>query len=423
MKYKLIITTIFISFFSIAKAQAIETAQCENGYYVYFLNGIRTEEANAYINANRVRLMFNNEYNGEPLSVWTSYNKMDGLKGLGDLVEVFAQKMAEDPTLKWQLFFRWVSGKFISSSLSIALQDYIDTNGTQKLSQAVASLSSPQAYSDEVVVKLSETYQQSLLAGKRVMVVSHSQGNLYANAIYGRLQSINSDAYNLNAFGIAGVASPANFVATGDDWVTSDTDHVIDLLRLFAPATLSSNDPTVPFYTSEDILGHGFSEIYTNPLFENLRNHTKNVMLSTLARLSTVTPSGSGGPITATLTWSSPGDIDLHTYDPASHVYYANSRSSIGYLDVDDTTGTGPEHYYASCDNFQTGNYSFGVNYYSGSGTKQATIKLSVLGVDYPARTVTVTSPRGSSGNNSPTILYRVLIENTVGGGWSATIQ
>jgi len=146
-------------------------------------------------------------------------------------------------------------------------------------------------------------------------------------------------------------------------------------------------------------------------------------MTSTLARISNVTTQFAGGPITATLTWSSPGDIDLHTYDPAAHVYYAARQSSIGYLDRDDTTGTGPEHYYASCNNFQAGNYSFGVNYYSGSGAKQATIKLSVLGVDYPARSVTVTSPRGSSGNNSPTILYNVLIENSNNGGYKATVQ
>lgn len=368
--------------------------------------------------------MLGNTYNNEHLSVFTSYNPTDGFLGAGDLIEVFAQKLNEDPTLKWQLFFRWITGSFITQALSIALQDYININGTQKLAQAITKLSSPLGYTDSVVVGHSQTYEQALLAGKRVMLVSHSQGNLYANAIYGRLQNKNSSEYDLKAFGMAGVASPANFVATGDGYVTSDTDHIIDVLRLLAPATLPSNDSSVPFTTSEDRLGHGFIEIYTNQVFGVIREHVKNVMNSTLARISTITPNFTGGPITATLTWDSPGDIDLHTFEPSgSHVYYANLQGVVGFLDRDDVSGTGPEHYFASCQNFMLGNYAFGVNYYSGSGLKRATVKLSVLGVDYPARSVIVTVPRSSSGNNSPIMLWNINIRFSDINGYTATVQ
>jgi len=233
-------------------AQVPDTSLCQTGYRVYFGNGVKAPDAiHKYDAAYRVKDMLGPTYGDqrEPVEYWISYNPTDGM--LGDLLEAFAQKRAEDPTLSWQLFFRWVSGEFISTSLLVALEDYFGTTGAQKIAQAAAKLSSPQAYTDPVVIGHSSSYESALLEGKRVMVVAHSQGNLYANAAYGRLRNINSSEYDLGAFGIAAVASPANFVATadkGDSWVTSDTDHVIDAVRIVAPATLSGNDNSVPFF-------------------------------------------------------------------------------------------------------------------------------------------------------------------------------
>lgn len=397
----------------------VDSSLCSGGYSVYYLNGVYNEPAEVYDNARNVQEMLGNSFDGEPLTVSASVNPSSIV---GDAVEVFAQKLAEDPTLKWQLFFRWFSGEFITSSLTIALDDFIGTAVTQKFAQAVSSLSSPQAYSDAVVVSHAQTYAAQLTSGRRVMAVAHSQGNLYANAIYGRLQSVNSGRYNLSAFGIAGAASPANFVATGDGYVTSDGDHVIDALRILAPAVLPSNDSSVPTFTTADVLGHNFKNIYINPQF-NIRGHVNEVMLTTLGRISTQILTSASGPITATLTWSSPGDVDLHSFEPDFHVYYGARQGSIGFLDKDDTSGTGPEHYYASCQSFAPGSYAFGANYYSGIGSKQATIKLSVLGVDYPARTVLLSAPLGSSGNNSPVILWRVLVEQDQQGSFTAKIQ
>lgn len=412
------------AFTSCALAQSTDSSLCSSGYSVFFGNGVRTEPAGAYASGAIVSSLLGNSYNQEPITVRVSYNPTSGI--LIDLLEAFAQKLTEDPTLSWQLFFRWVSGRFISTSLLNILEDYFGTTGGHKIAQAAASLSSPQAYTDTTVVAHASNYQSALLAGQRVMVVAHSQGNLYANAAFGRLRSTNTGAYNLNAFGIAAVATPANFVGTGDTYVTSDTDRVIDAVRIIAPATLPENDNSVPDFPAADKTGHGFQEIYTNSQFPAIRDHTKNVMYTTLARIAAVTPSPSAnGPITATLTWSSPGDVDLHTYEPPFnfHVFYAARNGTVGFLDRDDTTGTGPEHYYTSCNNFKAGTYTFGVNYYSGSGTKQASVKLSVLGVDYPARSVTLTTPLGSSGDNSPVILYRVTISPNGRGGYQSTIQ
>lgn len=58
------------------------------------------------------------------------------------------------------------------------------------------------------------------------------------------------------------------------------------------------------------------------------------------------------GPITVEITWDDTEDIDLHISEPdTTHVFYANPKGTVGYLDVDDLDQYGPEHYYASYDN------------------------------------------------------------------------
>lgn len=408
---------------STVSAQQVDTSLCASGYSVFFGNGIRTDIIKAQANARRVRAMLGLEYDGESMTYDVSYNPTENI--FGDLLEVFEMKLAEDRTLSWQLFFRWVSGEFVSSSLQNILEDYFGFDGPNRIEEAAARLSGPTGYTDRTVVQHVSNYDSELLAGKRVLVVSHSQGNLYSNAAYSGLQRLGRTDYDLNAFGIAAIATPATNVSNGDDYVTSDTDLVIDSLRnIVSPATLAANDFSVPSFPAGDRLGHGFNEVYTSQSYPGIRTHSLNVMHSALARLSNVTPSEAAfGPLTATLTWNINGDVDLHTYEPAAHVYYAARTGYVGYLDRDDTVTTGPEHYYTSCGDFAEGNYRFGVNYYSGSGPRTASIQLSVLGVNYPARSIVLTTPEGSGGNNSPSILFDVDVVADGNGGYRATVR
>lgn len=72
------------------------------------------------------------------------------------------------------------------------------------------------------------------------------------------------------------------------------------------------------------------------------------------------------GPITITLSWDIQRDIDLHIIEPnGKHVYWADRRGTSGYLDVDDVSSFGPEHYYTNC-NLQTGNYTVYLYFFSG---------------------------------------------------------
>jgi uncharacterized protein YfaP (DUF2135 family) len=77
--------------------------------------------------------------------------------------------------------------------------------------------------------------------------------------------------------------------------------------------------------------------------------------------------------IKVTLTWEQNGtDVDLYTYEPNGGVsWYADmTTASGGELDIDNTTGFGPEHYTAGKEP-PKGKYRIRLHYYSDHGTQQ----------------------------------------------------
>jgi hypothetical protein len=429
-KMKSIFLAFLLIFFLSHIASADNTqplsSSCTSGYVVLFGNGVNNDPVNNILSKGRIRAYLGKNYNNEPITYGFLPNPgSNGSNLLLDLLTVFEQKMAEDPTLSWSIFLDFINGRTVNHAIVNFLSDYflnIQIDPTVQLKQQLAQFSQ---YSDSTVNNQVTLLTTQLTQGKKVMVVAHSQGNLYANAAYYKLAS--NPNIDIGAFGIAGVANPANEVAGGtppytDRYVTSKNDMVINALRALQPATLPYNDTSVPINT-DDLLGHGFLEIYMNLNYASIRSHTTSVMDATLSGLHS-NIANTNGPVTATLVWDIPGDVDLHIYEPSgTHVYYAARQGQAGYLDRDDTVGTGPEHYYTSCQNPIPGTYQFGVNYYAGSGAKTATVRLDVLGQILPGRSVVLPQARYSSGNNSPSILFNLnLIENQ-DGTFSYTLQ
>jgi uncharacterized protein YfaP (DUF2135 family) len=85
----------------------------------------------------------------------------------------------------------------------------------------------------------------------------------------------------------------------------------------------------------------GYADAYTSII--------SDLILSAKNRATQPTRIMGSGPITVTLTWDIQPDIDLHVFEPNFHVYYSAKNGQNGFLDVDDTNGYGPEHYYTNC--------------------------------------------------------------------------
>ena len=121
-----------------------------------------------------------------------------------------------------------------------------------------------------------------------VLLIPHSQGNLYANSLYTYLTSI--EKFPLNQIAIYGIATPANnnlgdWISNKfkwmesldakikadwgnvDSYITSDNDFVINSSRvlfnqyptnIILPANFSAE------FSSDDLLGHNLIDIYLN---------------------------------------------------------------------------------------------------------------------------------------------------------------
>lgn len=107
-----------------------------------------------------------------------------------------------------------------------------------------------------------ECYLRNLREGKRVVVVAHSQGNLYTNDVVDAVAEAMPEGGA--SIAVVGVATPAASIA-GDrsDYVTAKDDVVINLLRSFASVLEGNvdNDPGV-FRDRRDFWNHAFGRSY-----------------------------------------------------------------------------------------------------------------------------------------------------------------
>jgi hypothetical protein len=97
-------------------------------------------------------------------------------------------------------------------------------------------------------------YAADLAAGKRVLVLAHSQGNFYANEAHERLPST-------AGFGIVAVATPASSTAGNGPYTTLTNDEVVKLV----PNRRASNTTNGAAFTNAvkgD--GHSFTAHYLN---------------------------------------------------------------------------------------------------------------------------------------------------------------
>ncbi len=209
------------------------------------------------------------------------------------------------------------------------------------------------------------------------------------------------------SLGMVSVATPASYVANDGPFTTLTTDKVMNLVRKTFPLTLPANITNNK--QKYDFLSHNFVKCYMGG--DISRPKILSDVLDVFSSLVDPIPVVKDGVITLTLTWGNQPDLDLHVYEPeGSHIYYADRYGASGHLDYDDTDGKGPEHYYVDCDALQVGVYTLGVNYYRGSAPENGTIQIKA-GTMIRSHTFSVTSQRGSSGNNSPMTLGHVVVE------------
>jgi hypothetical protein len=201
---------------------------------VYFGNGIATTEDDARTTSELVRDVLNQALVDAgrqqlPFDCFDyAYATDSSVPYLGDLIESAVQIVLDDYSKFWQ----WLAGR--GSDPPNTFEEAVQT--------AFASVSAVE-YATSVDLQMQvQKYRTTINTDHaRVVVIAHSQGNLFANQAFTTLSTGADGLAPISAerFRITAVATPQHFVATGDDWTTLFGDII-----LAVPARLPANTET-----------------------------------------------------------------------------------------------------------------------------------------------------------------------------------
>ena len=386
------------------------------GSVFVFFNGVQTTPDEADVALQEFQRLYGKADTGGPIRYERLYNYSNGFE---DFVETFEQRLLEQDGLlagRFELFFEALNGDgpwwnqitdTVSSTAGIlsGFVDWYQAQVVQKLTTLFANPPTEVNYQEHRV-----RLDNILLEGRKLLLVAHSQGNLFANAAYTHALT-KVDAASVKLVHIA----PASPIVNGPHTL-ADLDLVINGLRLAGSVPPVTDN--IPGYLlrppgvngKRDILGHGLLEIYLNQQLNVSQRITTHVQ-DALRTLKAPPATASQGFFTVTLTWDGSGDVDLHTFEPnGAHVWYSSKVGPSGYLDVDNTVANGPEHYYASCDStkLKPGTYPIEVANYRAATGRTATVQIAswvdgVLG--------TKSTLLGAvTGNTPSTTLFNVIV-------------
>ena len=215
MKNKILFVLILVTFlFPYQKVFASGTCSAD-GYSLLTINGINTDEKGARENKDNLKKILPPTHNNQKITVDFLHNKSHG-------------KIIDALDTTNQIYFD-------KNSLNIEDSDF-----TQMLNDASAKLNT-----------------------QKVLLVSHSQGNFYANTFYDAVADEEGGVPSIS-IGVYGVATPSSRVAGGGLYLTSDTDKMIaGTVAQFPLIDILKPNTHINFQISDgDSLGHSFSKIY-----------------------------------------------------------------------------------------------------------------------------------------------------------------
>lgn len=382
-------------------AQTQTPSLCTSGGILFgFFNGVlNTEDL-----AKDSLLKFEKKYGstspqGAPIRYEVFYNETEGFS---DFVEVFEQRLNEHGGAiagRFELFFSALQGggpwwETIIEAAP-ALGDILDSF-VAWLASIIPTTLTKMMGSPSLLTTQAEhrtRLDNGSLEGRKMLLVAHSQGNLFLNS------ALEYASTRISSTSIQGIhIAPASSVGNRPH-VLADKDLVINALRLVGSVPpITDNIPPILGRTPglnglKDAKGHGLQEIYLHPGHDTSpRIHA--FIMNAFATLGAAPAQEASGFFTATLTWNGQGSVDLHVTEPSgTHVYFGNPRGQSGDIYFNNKPGYRQHQYVASCDSsrLSEGAYSVSLANYGGAQGSNATVRIvSNTGGVLGARTVTM---------------------------------
>lgn len=244
---------------------SLSCSQKNKGTQIYFINGVLTPEFGEMSASKITELIVDRIEDGkfkkridqnEKVFIDYIYNNSEEF-GL-DLIQATAQKIRETGEFPYAKRI----GKFLFQSRKACLASPLVCTG---VIVGLGGLLAKQAYiSNEDLRQMADLIQFHLDSNYKVIVISHSQGNLYANLIYTELlrRGISSDTLN-KYFGNLQIASVASSIkAKNNRLFSAKEDMLVKNVRKVFPTTIKENYSFINSPPSIDFLKHGMIESY-----------------------------------------------------------------------------------------------------------------------------------------------------------------
>lgn len=254
---------------------------------VYFGNGIATPEEDAQKTRDIVRRVINQAFittGRQPLAFDCfdyAYATDSRIPYLGDLIESAVQIVLDDYSKFWQ----WLANRGSDPPNTFV----------QAVQTAFASVSAVEyATSTDLQLQV-QKYRTTIDAEQtRVVVIAHSQGNLFANQAFAALTT-GADGFapiSRERFRITAVATPQSFVATGDSWTTMYGDII-----LLVPGRLEANTDTDGTDCDSIIYSPIACHLFDSSYFVDTSVHSRpRIINQVLSQIPVDTPLVLGGP-------------------------------------------------------------------------------------------------------------------------------
>jgi hypothetical protein len=352
----------FLALLALRSIMPVQSLANENGCgseksVVYFVNGVRNtrNEAKDSLRSLIDIKAFRTDQS-KKIEYKLSYNPTNGLF---DFYEVLKQKLAEERQLLLDAIYKQ------NYDLNKPTREFLLDYNRKFIEEQSADVSQHIA-----------TYKSDILEGNRIFLVSHSQGNFFANSAY-----LGLSLEERKSVGNFQVATPSSSVASGGGYLRFNQDLVIKALETAASA-IPGAAPVLPanFVVNSkyvtDPLVHGFTDAYlADPMS---RSRIISALKAGVEAVPFPEKKAEKSALTFTLSWGNDEpDVDLHVAEPSGRtVYFANPTGTNGFLDLDDTDFNGPEHYYGSCENLPTGKFSVSLTNYTGKASPVAMVNI-----------------------------------------------
>ncbi len=251
--------TVFITYLISLVALSQET-----GTTMTFVNGVQTSEDSYQINSIQLESIAKKAKDSlDPKGILYFDSLYNRTEGVSDLMEVAIQRAIElYPGILQKILYKMWSSYLRFGDISDDLSEGRDLSLLRASWNQVASEISSLSPLSQDTILLAQKIGGHLKSGNRSIVISHSQGNLFANSAYAVLKESEVND-KLGFYGNLMVASPTSISnAPNNDYITMTSDLIINALPDTFTANYSHDNSD---YALIDPTGHGFIEIYSNP--------------------------------------------------------------------------------------------------------------------------------------------------------------